>query len=802
MKSMSVASSPASTESWPEYLLDLLSCWLMSIGGILAFDQLFRFHASFFAMLWHPLLFLGILLLFRRRLWILAAILGGGCVITLVVLVSTDTWLAALDYVFGFLDWWISLFPKSSSFNTDGNIQLVLWLIHLGITLTLYFLVRVIRSPVVIGAAAALLLIVIRLNGFIQLFWPLFWILLGLIPLAARSFHPRFRPFAATVPVNRRSTAQAAAALIGAAACLISCSLGLLDTSQWTWRPLNNIMTDLSSVMRMKGHNTYTPLTLKELGLQPNLDQLGGNIRLDSSTRVMRVKTDTPTLMKGSVYTTYTGRGWTRDVPTAYRWDSSLFEEEKQEAFSLNLPDASLYPLWMGITEISTAEVTLLRPSSMLFAFGKVNDVHLSTAYHAPAMFNLQGELFVQGTPPSNSLYRIHSLFLDRQAAGFRDQFTAIEYGAPEDPAYPAIRNTYTELPDFITPLTRRIAELATRDAITPYEKAAALESYLKRNYTYTLTPGDVPDNRDFVDYFLTTGEGYCVYFASAMTVMARLLDIPTRLAVGYGLDHMENGEWIAMRKNAHAWVECYFSGIGWVTFDPTAGSSYTAPSSYGGSQITGGSDSDRLEESDPTDPDESTVPSSDPGQLPSDPMTEPELTTSAPTSTPETDAPALTDPSAPLPPIGRTEPLIPPWVWPLIGLIALLVLGIVLLIRRIVTFRSDYSLELVRQRMPQPEQQADWYLRDIRRQLAHLGLTRHAGETLLQFGRRIQAADWAGPDLTPLLSGLMDWQYGEVPPSPIQVEQLAAIHQELEPLVRIRLKAWRYFWIRRVAHR
>ena len=62
---------------------------------------------------------------------------------------------------------------------------------------------------------------------------------------------------------------------------------------------------------------------------------------------------------------------------------------------------------------------------------------------------------------------------------------------------------------------------------------AEALETYLSSNFRYTLTPSNVPSGRDFVEYFLETGEGYCVYFASAMAVMARSLGIPSRMVCG-----------------------------------------------------------------------------------------------------------------------------------------------------------------------------------------------------------------------------------------------------------------------------
>ena len=59
-----------------------------------------------------------------------------------------------------------------------------------------------------------------------------------------------------------------------------------------------------------------------------------------------------------------------------------------------------------------------------------------------------------------------------------------------------------------------------------------------------------MPRGTDFVEYFLQTKQGYCVYFASAMAVMARTQGIPARFVVGYGLESNGNGTWIALQKN------------------------------------------------------------------------------------------------------------------------------------------------------------------------------------------------------------------------------------------------------------
>lgn len=121
-----------------------------------------------------------------------------------------------------------------------------------------------------------------------------------------------------------------------------------------------------------------------------------------------------------------------------------------------------------------------------------------------------------------------------------------------------------------------RVLELAasiTEDALTPYEKAKAIETYL-RQYEYTLDIPSPPQDQDIVDYFLfDLQQGYCDYFASAMVVLARAVDLPARLAVGYATGEYDYGRhlFVVTEENAHAWPEVYISPYGWIPFEPTA---------------------------------------------------------------------------------------------------------------------------------------------------------------------------------------------------------------------------------------
>jgi transglutaminase-like putative cysteine protease len=109
----------------------------------------------------------------------------------------------------------------------------------------------------------------------------------------------------------------------------------------------------------------------------------------------------------------------------------------------------------------------------------------------------------------------------------------------------------------------------------TQYETVMALTNYLQQNYAYSLQLGQVPPGTDPVDWFLFDAKiGYCEQFATAETLMLRSLHIPARLATGYSTGDYDPvlNQSIVREHDAHAWVEVWFAGHGWVPVDPSPG--------------------------------------------------------------------------------------------------------------------------------------------------------------------------------------------------------------------------------------
>ncbi len=140
---------------------------------------------------------------------------------------------------------------------------------------------------------------------------------------------------------------------------------------------------------------------------------------------------------------------------------------------------------------------------------------------------------------------------------------------------YPGwIKDRYLQLPANTPQRVLALADDLTATAPTPYDRAVAIETYL-RTFSYTLDLPAPPVGRDVADYFLfDLKRGYCDYFATTMVVLARAAGLPARLVVGYatGTYNPVDAEYMVSQADAHSWPEVYFNQYGWVEFEPTSG--------------------------------------------------------------------------------------------------------------------------------------------------------------------------------------------------------------------------------------
>jgi transglutaminase-like putative cysteine protease len=136
------------------------------------------------------------------------------------------------------------------------------------------------------------------------------------------------------------------------------------------------------------------------------------------------------------------------------------------------------------------------------------------------------------------------------------------------------VAERYLQVPGNIAPQLSELALEITAPYDTVYDKVQAVTSYLRSEIKYetTLTTSP-PNNLDPVLWVIFEHKkGFCMYYASAETLMLRSIGIPARMSVGFvegAFDELE-GKYVVTYKDSHAWPEVYFPGIGWVEFEPT----------------------------------------------------------------------------------------------------------------------------------------------------------------------------------------------------------------------------------------
>jgi protein-glutamine gamma-glutamyltransferase len=163
--------------------------------------------------------------------------------------------------------------------------------------------------------------------------------------------------------------------------------------------------------------------------------------------------------------------------------------------------------------------------------------------------------------------YRVSS---DIEQAAASDLRTAGESYPPD------VVSSYLQLPA-LDPRIPQLAQQITASADNNYDKARALENYLRTHFGYTLQLSRTVPHDPLANFLFERKQGHCEYFASSMAVMLRTLGIPSRVVNGFRTGEFNDltAQYVVRASNAHSWVETYFPNHGWVAFDPTPGASF-----------------------------------------------------------------------------------------------------------------------------------------------------------------------------------------------------------------------------------
>ena len=308
--------------------------------------------------------------------------------------------------------------------------------------------------------------------------------------------------------------------------------------------------------------------TLAAEGYYPQgQSQLGGPAD-PTDHPVMQVTTTRRTYLRGAIKNEYTGRAWLDTTGgRRYLWTGLRWQSVRSDTFDMALPSGVLGSE-SSLIKTTTVSVRMVTDSmSSLFVPQRVRQ--LSPGGDLVPYFNVGSEVFVTRNLQPGDTWTVQAPLVLAGDAGLDILVNAC--AQTDDPAYEVIRRTYTALPEHLQQELYDLARRAVEGSTSPYQMALSLQNYLSRSYRYTLDVEPQPAELDFVtNFLLQTREGYCTHFASAMTVLCRMVGLPARYVEGYVAEPDGTGYALVTGMDGHAWTEVYFPGFGWLTFDAT----------------------------------------------------------------------------------------------------------------------------------------------------------------------------------------------------------------------------------------
>lgn len=755
-----------------ELFVDLVACLLLATGLTLAIAAVTVLDSGLWKTLGLTSASLAVIAVMRIRWWLAPASAAAILAVTAAYHAAMRDMFEWAEYWTGLLRWALSGAPADRLYSESGGPLILESALAFATALAVFVLVRrLFVFPLALGLTSAVLILSYVLEKP-DLSAALCFSAAGLIVLLPRVYAGYVRRN--SDGAHSRGSMQSVAIPAALLALVLALVVVPVNTSGWRSRGLNNLAADIGQLLGdpFNAYPAYSSnFSMAMTGFQPDGSRMGGPVELGEA-RVALVTAEQPVLLRGSTLDHYTGESWWMGAPDGdFRFSSLFWRRYRRETYDLDKPAGSdAARLFDSLTRKTVLELNYMDDRfSTLFAAGRVRNIDIASRHtDMEPYFNARGELYLHVRIPQLTRVTVETTLWQPRTAGFDDAFLRLEQltASVPDAQYDRLYERYTQLPDKLPVEVRETADIITAGLESPYEQARAIEVWLNENCTYTLSPESVPNGADFVAHFLETREGYCVYYASAMAVMARCAGLPSRYVTGFALERnpgITNG-YEATEKTAHAWAEIYFRGIGWMEFDPLAWDAGNPLNSdtEAEQQSSSGSSTNAL----------------------SDHI--PESETHGDTFTPDDNA----------------KPAVPAYAYTFFVLGAVLLCVLLRLAFRAVMSSKirAFRLERALRRFPAPSSCIEYYYADILRQLSLLGLEPHPGETLGAFSarvdRRIVVEEGALAEIAEVRIRL---HFAGIEPSPAEVEVAYRYHRHMELYLQERLGRTAYFFRRAV---
>jgi transglutaminase-like putative cysteine protease len=281
------------------------------------------------------------------------------------------------------------------------------------------------------------------------------------------------------------------------------------------------------------------------------LTTLEGQLKARGNTELLRVRTNDndPFYLRLTTLDVFDRTGWTQRPLKAGTENRVARKTLRDPGLAADTPR----------TEVrTTVEVRGLARSQYLPVYANSNKIEVKGDWRYEPVTQT---VFTTRTNTGGLKYGFQSQHVDYQ----RDQLRAAPATSPDDPITLEFAKASPSLE------AQRIVDGLIKGKTSPYDKVLAIDQYFSpaNGFRYSLQTKAGTSGDQLID-FLTNKQGFCQQFASAMAYLVRLAGVPARVAVGFTRGTAKRGYWSIRNQDAHAWVEVYFTGLGWVPFDPT----------------------------------------------------------------------------------------------------------------------------------------------------------------------------------------------------------------------------------------
>jgi len=569
-------------ESIVEFVFNIISCWLISVGAALIVDSQYSIQIGLVTILWQTLLTIVAVVLFSRKWWIPIIYFGVLLpVFFLAISISGDI-VSFFESFAGFVKWWASGLSYESKWYSEQGFYLVHTFVNIAISILFFAVCRIFKWPLlVVGTVMAFIVVNYAYGHTGYDLLAISFLVAGVFPLIAGDKFQRLK----LPDIKNLFGIWGKKWLLVLISTLITAiiSFGAFTVANNTEgsvrnRPCSDAVADLQTLS-----GAYTKeqkklnISLFDIGLVMNSTYVGGNLYNIKPKPLASTSLTEPTLIKVTSFDTYDGVMWENEFDKSYRVNG--FWDYEQNAYFAGeaVTNESFMNIIKRVAPVSKVRINLVQDTFYLPTMGQLIEFEEGTKTTNPVLYDKRGRLFSYYGFKKGYTYTVENISYKTDEKILNVQLKGIlkKMNFKPDPLYDKncdFYKCYTQLPNKVSKSLEKALKKLKLENLSEYEKAYEIANYFsnKNGFMYEREPNNFKRGDDIIDRLFATKKGHCVYYATAMVIMSRKAGIPARFTAGYKtIKNPKGKKQIIDASSPYSWVECYLPNIGWVAFDP-----------------------------------------------------------------------------------------------------------------------------------------------------------------------------------------------------------------------------------------